>query len=86
MKPKGWRNESRRHSLASKGIKTAQKIPKMPRDEIYIDWENKELILPVQNSKVLSLSEQQDKVPKGYKYQFRFKTDLKDALNLYLKR
>jgi len=26
MKPKGWRNESRRHSLASKGIKTAQKI------------------------------------------------------------
>jgi len=27
-KPKGWRNESRRHSLASKGIKTAQKIPK----------------------------------------------------------
>jgi len=31
MKPKGWRNESRRHSLASKGIKTAQKIPKMPK-------------------------------------------------------
>jgi len=26
MKPKGWRNESRRHSLASKGIKTAQKV------------------------------------------------------------
>jgi len=26
MKPKGWRNESRRHSLASKGIKTAQNI------------------------------------------------------------
>jgi len=30
-KPKGWRNESRRHSLASKGIKTAQKIPRMPK-------------------------------------------------------
>jgi len=29
MKNKGWRNESRRHSLASKGIKTAQKIPRM---------------------------------------------------------
>jgi len=26
---KGWRNESRRHSLASKGIKTAQKVPKV---------------------------------------------------------
>lgn len=31
MKPKGWRNESRRHALASKGIKTAQKIPRMPK-------------------------------------------------------
>jgi len=27
MKNKGWRNESRRHALASKGIKTAQKMP-----------------------------------------------------------
>jgi len=27
MKGKGWRNESRRHSLASKGIKTANKLP-----------------------------------------------------------
>ncbi len=25
---KGWRNQSRRHSLASKGIKTAQKMPR----------------------------------------------------------
>jgi len=28
MKGKGWRGESRRHSLASKGIKTANKLPK----------------------------------------------------------
>jgi len=27
-KPKGWRNESTRHSLASKGIKSGQKIKK----------------------------------------------------------
>ena len=26
---KGWRFQSRRHSLASRGIKTAQKIPKI---------------------------------------------------------
>jgi len=30
---KGWKNESRRHSLASKGIKTAQKIPSLSRVE-----------------------------------------------------
>jgi len=29
-KNKGWRNESKRHALASKGIKTAQKIPFKP--------------------------------------------------------
>lgn len=28
---KGWKNESRRHSLASRGIKTAQKLPKLPK-------------------------------------------------------
>ena len=27
----GWFNESRRHSLASKGIKSAQKVPRMPK-------------------------------------------------------
>lgn len=33
MKPKGWRNESRRHSLARKGIKTKQKLdPKLEKD------------------------------------------------------
>lgn len=30
MKPKGWRNESSRHSMASRGIKSAQKI-RVPR-------------------------------------------------------
>lgn len=29
-KNKGWRNESRRHGLSAKGIKTAQKIPFKP--------------------------------------------------------
>lgn len=28
MKPKGWRGESKRHSMARRGIKTAQKMPK----------------------------------------------------------
>ena len=46
---KGWKNESRRHSFASKGIKTAQKIPKLPKNlkekegitEYYRDAEGK---------------------------------------------
>ena len=34
-RPIGWRNESARHSLASRGIKSAQKIPKMRNQKVY---------------------------------------------------
>lgn len=36
----GWFFESRRHSLASRGVKTAQKVPKMAKPK-YDSWENK---------------------------------------------
>lgn len=34
MKPKGWRGESRRHGLSAKGIKTAQKIPRIVKPDL----------------------------------------------------
>jgi len=43
MKNKGWRNESRRHSLASKGIKTAQKLGKvgtLSQGKTYLHWDD----------------------------------------------
>lgn len=37
-----WYNESRRHSMSSRGIKTAQKVPKVmsPRTEVNLKYEN----------------------------------------------
>jgi len=58
MKPKGWRNESRRHSLASKGIKTAQKIPILPRERIKpkYDYEHS-FFVNRKNGRVVSVSD-----------------------------
>lgn len=35
---KGWKNESRRHSLARKGVKTVQAIPKLNLDKYMGRW------------------------------------------------
>jgi len=40
-KRKGWRNESRRHSLASRGIKTANKLPATVKINKSVDKEQK---------------------------------------------
>jgi hypothetical protein len=63
----------------------AYKLKKTKVDEsiiVKIDEGNKELVLSKPLLQVQGLSEQVDKIPNGWKYQFRFKTDLKHAVRI----
>ncbi len=48
---RGWRNESARHAMASKGIKSARKVPTLPRSPVprFVAIQHNEALRQVKN-------------------------------------